>query len=367
MIKSWTLSRYLGRQYLLSFVTLLAGFAGIIYLFEVAELLRRAADMPDTTFGIILQMASYKLPDTIRKIMPFVVMFSGMFTFWRMTRNQELIVARAAGVSAWQFLAPAVIVTLVFGGVNLTILNPLGAAMSAKYNAMEAQYLHRGNSLELTGAGLWLRQSDGDTRYLLHADHVETKPLTLMPLIVFIYDQNDRYLGRIDAPKAALNGQEWDISDAWFNWDGKPPEHKDAYRLGTNLSLDKIQESMAPPNTISFWKLPEFIRALQAIGLPSTRHEMEFYVLLSEPILLCAMVFFAAAFSLRLNRHGGILNAMMSGIVTGSVIFSLNNVVTTLGANQTLPIILAAWSIPITALITSQAALLYLEDGCDRE
>ena len=75
------------------------------------------------------------------------------------------------------------------------------------------------------------------------------------------------------------------------------------------------------------------------------------------------MVFFAAAFSLRLNRRGGILNAMMAGVLAGSVVFSLNNVVTALGANQTLPVILAAWAIPLVALAGGNAALLYLEDG----
>jgi lipopolysaccharide export LptBFGC system permease protein LptF len=86
-------------------------------------------------------------------------------------------------------------------------------------------------------------------------------------------------------------------------------------------------------------------------------------MLLAEPVLLCAMVFFAAAFSLRLNRRGGILNALMAGMFVGSIVYSVNNVVTTLGGNQTLPVILAAWIIPVLALVAGQATLLYLEDG----
>ena len=363
MMKSWTLSRYFGRQYFLWFLVLLFGLTAIIFLFEVSELLRRTANMTDMTLGLVLQMGAYKLPDTIEKILPFVVLFAGMLTFWKLTRNQELIVARAAGVSAWQFLAPALLVTFLFGGINVTLLNPLGATLNARYQTMENHYFHRDPSLDLTGAGLWLRQKDGDHRYLLHADRVNTEPLTLLPLIAFIYDSKDHYLGRIDAPQAVLGNHVWNIRDAWFNWDGQPPEHQAEFTLPTTLSLEKIQESMALPNTISFWQLPEFIQALHTIGLPSTRHELEFQSLLAEPLLLCAMVFFAAAFALRLNRRGGILNAMMAGLLTGSAIFSLNNVVTALGSNQTLPILLAAWAIPLTALAAGQAALLYLEDG----
>jgi lipopolysaccharide export system permease protein len=254
-------------------------------------------------------------------------------------------------------------VTLMFSFINVTVLNPIGAVFNSRYKALEMHYLQRAPTLELTGAGLWLRQRDTERRYLLHADHVDMDPLTLTPLMAFIYDSNDHYLGRIDAPKAILRDGFWDIQSAWFNWDQQPPQLVDDYHLGTGLTLGKIQESMAPPNTISFWQLPTFIKALKTIGLPPARHELEFQGLLSQPILLCAMVLFAAAFSLRMSRRGNILTVVIAGVVLGSMVFTLNNIVVALGANQNLPVILAAWAIPLAALALSNAALLNLEDG----
>lgn len=363
MIRHWTLNRYFGRQYLLWFFAFLGGLSGIIFLFEIAELLRRAADRPDAGLMLVLQMGIYQLPDNIEHVLPFVVLFSGMFTFWRLTRNHELVIARSAGVSVWQFLMPALFITALFGFFNVTLLNPIGAMFNGRYKELEMHYLQRVPTLELTGAGLWLRQSDGGRRYLLHADHVQMNPLTLTPLIAFIYDNNDHYLGRIDAPDAVLKNGAWEIHNAWFNWDQQPPQHIDQYSLPTSLTLGKIQESMAPPNTISFWRLPSFIRALKAIGLPPTRHELQFQTLLSQPFLLCAMVLFAAAFSLRMSRRGGITNVIVAGVLVGILVYSFNNVVVALGANQTLPVILAAWTIPIAALAMGNAALLHLEDG----
>jgi lipopolysaccharide export system permease protein len=358
-----TISRYLGWQYLLWFLLFLGGLTGVIFLFEVAELLRRAAEKPEATFGVVLRMGFFKLPDTIEKILPFVVLFSGMFTFWRLTRSQELIVARASGLSAWQFLTPAMLVTLGFSLINIGLINPLGAQMNAKFRELEERVLDRRNSLELTGAGLWLRQQDKDRKYLLHADQVTPQPLTLKPLIAFVYDRQDNYLGRIDAAEAKLHGHEWRISKAWLNWQDRPTEYQAEMTLPTNLSLDKIQDSLAQPNTISFWDLPAFSRALTAIGLPATRHELAFQSMLARPLYLCGMVLFAAAFALRLNRRGGILNAMMAGVLVGSTLFALNNVVTALGANQTLPVFLAGWAIPLAALAAGNAVLLYLEEG----
>ncbi len=363
MIGNWTLGRYFARQYMLWFAVFLGSLSGTIFLFEIAELMRRAADRPEADFSIVLRMGIYKLPDTVEHILPFVVLFAGVFTFWRLTRSQELIVTRGAGVSAWQFLAPALIVTLIFSFINVTLINPIGANLSGRYKQLETHYLSRAPTIELTGAGLWLRQRDKDHRYLLHADHIGVEPLTLVPLIAFIYDDKDHYLGRIDAPVAVLQNGYWDIQNAWINWDQKPAQHMDTYRLPTALTIGKIQESMSPPNTISFWELPGFIRALKTVGLPPTRHELQFQELLAQPMLLCSMVFFAAVFSLRMNRRGNIMPLIVGGVILGLAVYVLNNVVTALGTNQVLPILPAAWAIPLVALSLSNAALLYLEDG----
>ena len=363
MTGAWTLNRYFARQYLLWFMVFLGTLSGTIFLFEVAELMRRAADRPDAGFGLILQMGIYKLPDTVEHILPFVVLFAGVFTFWRLTRSQELVVTRGAGISAWQFLAPALFVTLIFSFINVTLINPIDAALSGRYKQLEMHYLQRVPTIELTGAGLWLRQHDNDRNYLLHADHVSTDPLTLVPLIAFIYDDKSHYLGRIDAPVAVLKDGNWEIQNAWINLDQQPPQHMDKYLLPTALTINKIQESMSPPNTISFWELPNFIRALKTIGLPPARHELEFQGLLAQPVLLCSMVFFAAIFSLRMNRRGNIATLVIGGVTLGVVVFVLNNIVVALGANQILPVLPAAWAIPLVSLSLSNAALLYLEDG----
>ncbi|MFA5040457.1 MAG: LptF/LptG family permease [Bdellovibrionales bacterium] len=363
MTERWVLQRYFGKQYLLWFLVFLGALSGIVFLFEIAELMRRAAGHQNVGFNIVLKMGIYKLPETIERILAFVVLFSGLFTFWRLTRSQELIVARSVGISAWQFVRPAFLITLAFAIINIAVLNPIGANMNARYKALEGRYLERTPTLELTGAGLWLRQRDEAKRYLIHADHVEMYPMIMSPVIIFIYDLEGKYLGRIDAQQAVLEDGAWDVRDAWINMDQSTAEKVSNWRLPTTLTLGKIQESMAAPNTISFWELPGFIRALKAIGLPQTRHQLAFQNILSQPLSLCSMVFFAAAFALRMNRRGGVTAMIIAGVVLGSLIYTLNNVVNALGVNQTLPVVLAAWAIPVAAFALSNAALLHMEEG----
>ncbi|MBY0428310.1 MAG: LptF/LptG family permease [Alphaproteobacteria bacterium] len=354
---------YIGKQYLKWFLVILVGLLGIVFIFDAIELIRRTSGKPEVTYDIILLMAFLNLAEVGQKIMPFIALFSAMLTLWRLTRTQELIIVRAIGVSVWEFLFPLLICTLGLSVFYLSVINPLGALMKKSYQELEQHYIDRSALLDLSSAGLWLRQQNTDGKFLLHADGVTLDPLTIKPLIAFIYDKEDNFLGRIDAVQAVLEKGHWQITDGWFNWKDKSPQKLTHYDLPTDLTIEKIQESMSSPNTVSFWELPSFITALEATGFPGTRHRMLYYSLLAQPLFLCAMVFFAACFSLGMARQGGAFVTSLAGLCVGSFAFGFNDVVYTLGANQSLPTVLAAFAVPLIALSVGATALLHLEDG----
>ena len=61
------------------------------------------------------EIAALRLPYIAMQILPFAVLLGGILCFWRLTRSSELIVARAAGVSAWEFLAAPMLCALLLG------------------------------------------------------------------------------------------------------------------------------------------------------------------------------------------------------------------------------------------------------------
>lgn len=365
MYSSATLSRYIGRQFLFWFVLLLAVLLGIIFLLDTVELLRRASNKPSVTFGIVLHMAFLKLPEIGQQIFPFVIMFAGMFTFWRLTRSNELVVARAVGVSAWQFLAPVLIVALLIGAVRIMVVNPIGAVFIARYDQMENRYLKlRNSSMDVSRTGLWLRQSDDDGRYFIHAETVQMQTMELSNVTVFLFgDDESVYRGRVDAPRAVLHGGRWELHDAVIHKPQGDPQMAPIYTVPTEFDMAAIEESYAPPETISFWDLPRFIQVLERSGFPATRHRMHYNALLAQPLLFCSMVLFAAAFSLRMPRRGGTLIMVSAGIVTGFVVFMLTDIIRTFGLSETIPVAMAAWMPAGVTLLLGTAVLLHLEDG----
>ena len=50
------------------------------------------------------------MPFITERVMPFAVLVGAMFCYLNLSRRLELVVARAAGISAWQFIAPAIVI-----------------------------------------------------------------------------------------------------------------------------------------------------------------------------------------------------------------------------------------------------------------
>ena len=92
MLKSFILSKYISQQFLFYFIILTALLLGIIYLFDTVELMRRAAKYDNANIFLVIQMSLLKLPKVGQLLIPFAVLFSGIYTFWKLTKTNELIV-----------------------------------------------------------------------------------------------------------------------------------------------------------------------------------------------------------------------------------------------------------------------------------
>lgn len=364
MKPSAILFRYIAKRFLFWFLALMVIILSIILLFEYVEMLRRGANRPEVTAQVALTLSLLKMAETVELVLPFGIMFGAMFTFWHLTRSQELIVVRGAGLSAWQFIMPVIAAAAGLGIVMVLLLNPAFAALQAKFEQMEALFFDgRESLLEVSGGGLWLRQKDEDGISVIFAEGIDLPGIELRDVIVFLYTPENRYRGRIDAEEASLGSGEWQISDAFVKMGSeRPVEHRD-YRLPTTLTAASIEESFAPPRTISFWELPGFIESMEATGFSARAHEIRFQSLLSQPLLFAAMVLFAAVFSLRQTRRGGTLGMVVGGIITGFLVFVFSDIVLALGAAENLPIILAAWAPALATALVGIATLMHIEDG----
>lgn len=363
-----TLSRYIGWQFFIAIALAYIGMASLVSLIDFVELLRRSADKEHVPFGILIKMMILKTPYLGLRLVPFAVLIGSMFALMKLTRSNELVVARAAGVSVWQFLLSPLMLVFVIGILFVTVFNPIAAAMLSKYEQMEGKYFTgRPSLLAVSSSGLWLRQMEKNNtlihEYIIHAERVSQKDMQLSKVIVFIFGENSRFLGRFDAASAKLEKGYWDLRDVTYSRIGQPPEVTPSYTLTTDLTISQIQDSFASPMTLSFWQIPPFISILENAGFSAIRHKVYWHSLLASPLLLCAMVLVAATFSLRMPRRGGLAILIAIGVLTGFFVHFISDLVLALGQSGGLPVLLAAWSPGVVGIMAGIGLLLHFEDG----
>ena len=362
------LGRYLTKQIIFNFLAVLLMVLGVVLLFEVIELLRRTSDREDISFGFVMQMAFTKLPRTIDMVFPFVMMIAAMITFWKLSKSNEFVIIRAAGVSIWGFLTPVLVAVFVVGVINITIVNPISARMYELYETLDYRLKTKNpKAILFNDIGLWLREAgENDTVVVLKSATArqENGSLFMREVTILELDKNSQPLKRIEAFAATLDKDHFELNDVRVFEPGQPTRELANMAYKTTMTLERIKESFVEPDSISFWDLPGIIHFYEMSGFSAQKHRMRYLSLLVSPFLLCAMVLVAAVFALRPNnRRGGVMFLIVGGISTGFVVYFLSQVIYAFGLNGDIPTLFAVWTPTLIATMVSVSILLHLEDG----
>jgi len=362
--QSWILSAYIARHYLFWFFLILGVLVLCVGAGNAADLMDRHGNKDGVTLFLVLEMSLLKIPLILQDTLSFAVLAAGMLTLWRLNRTQEVAIARAAGVSVWQILAPMILSTLIVGVLMTTVVSPLSALFYQRFTYLEQEYLKKtASTLKVGPGGLWMRQPEAGGSYILNAAEVGRESGGVRDVMVLRFGENDTFLGRLDARRGRLLGGTWELSDVVVSEPGKPPRRERRASLETQMTVSRLATTSGPWENVSFWDMPAYAAALAAAGFPNERFILQFHRLLSLPMYLVGMLLVAAAFTTSLPRRGGNTFLVALGTVAGFLIYFFSRFVYALGLSGKLPAELAAWAPAAICLLLGGAALLFREDG----
>jgi len=335
---------------------------GLVYVIDFVETLRRAGDKPNATAGFVAFLALLRTPAVTEQVLPFCVLFGTMAAFLNLSRRLELVVARAAGISVWQFLVPPIGIAIVLGIASVTLLNPISAEMKQRADGIESE-LFGENGRKEGDTSVWIRQKSVDGQAILRADAIANGGKTLRTVTAFLYEPGGQFEERIEADTAKLLPGVWLLQNARITSPGEDEHNVGRYLLATTLTSDQVAQTLASPDSVPFWDLPTFREQIETAGLDSTGYRLQYQILLARPLFLVAMVLLAAAFSLRFFRFGGIAKMVGGGVAAGFMLYVATKFVGDLGGAGLLSAPVAAWSPAVVASMLGTLALLHQEDG----
>ncbi|HEY6259410.1 MAG TPA: LPS export ABC transporter permease LptG [Xanthobacteraceae bacterium] len=355
-----TLSRYFGQRFLNAVLAVFVGAMALVAMIDFLEMLRRTGDMKDVSSLMVAKITAFRLLFVTERIIPFAILVGAMACYLSLSRRLELVVARAAGISAWQFIAPAVIIAMLIGIAATTIYNPLSAILRERSVRLE-DTLFNGDSQG--GGSFWVRQRGDDGQAIVSAKVSRRQGIELGGVSVFRYDEGGHFRDRIEAKGAALESGYWRLDGVRIHASGTPPAELDTYRLKTALTPEQVRESFATPETVPFWQLSSYIQLAENAGLAAAAYRLQYYQLLVQPFYFASMVLLAAAVSLRFFRFGGVQKMALGGMSGGFFLFVLAKITGDLSKAEMMPPLVAAALPALFGGVTGLVALLYQEDG----
>lgn len=361
-----TLYFYISMRFLKVLLGMLLGLAFLIVTIDFIEQLRRAANVKDASLLSLYAISLFRAPAFVEKAFPFACLFAAMITLTQLNQKMELVVARAAGVSASYFLLPISISAALVGVIVATLYNPL-AIQAFQYSEKLSSVVLRGapsinNSVTLKD--YWLKQKDDDgASSIINAQLARENGTILDNVSIVRFDSNWIITERLDARLATFKRDQWQLDEVIKTDTSGNTLKLDSMFLKTGLTEDDLIGVSAKPENVSFWKLREIAKRVEKSGTNGDPYQVQFHSLTALPLFFLAMVIVAATVCLKFVRFGQVGKMILGGILCGFVLYTFTSLVTALGSNGIVTPALAAWSPAFVATVFGMSVLLHQEDG----
>lgn len=342
MAKTRILSRFLFRRFFGSVGLVLLIVCGIIFAVTFVE---RLPSNP--TIFAALNDAWTRLMEYVPLFLPLAVFMGTLVAYYTLTRSSEGVIISGAGLSPYQMARPFLIGAFLIGVFATTVINPYAVNIGSK-NITD-------DKLKLVDDAIWLHESSDAGYITLVAKNMKKIEQDLVFLNTTIYIQTPEFklTSRIDAETVTLSNKGLETPHAKvFDSNGKI--HNGPWQTNTLITPQTVLDRYLQPDQISFWKLPEFIKKMSAVGISVRGHMVQFWTLLFLPLTMIAMATLGVAFSqTRQRRNYSFGTKFGLGILTCFILYFLLNIFSALGSNGTLPTLLAIIAPPLIIISAS--------------
>jgi lipopolysaccharide export system permease protein len=358
---STTLFIYIARQFFVSFFIVLGGFAVVIYLIDLIELMR-SFDGIKIGFTKLLLMTLYKLPLVLQKILPFAILIGTTLTYLRLSKSSEMAVIRAAGFSPLAFVMPSAAVSIIIGIVYVSLLNPLSSHLIRQYKELRSNYGGFESSFAKAAKnGVWIRQQN--PKAIIYAKSIDnTGKFILKDAMIIAYNKGD-FDTKLISPSIILEDGYWSATNAKMVNKKNQVSDFETYFFNTDLKNKDIKNRFIDSEDFSVWQMREQIKLYDKTGIPSNPIKLDFINILLSPLMFLGMCLLGMLFSIPKSRRYLAGGRISSSIFVSFIIYVACNVIYSFALTNKMPV-LAASSLPIVLiLLAGFYGLLHLEDS----
>jgi LPS export ABC transporter permease LptG/LPS export ABC transporter permease LptF len=341
---------YISRRYLAVFGLAFVSLVGIFYIstfIDLADKLFRGA----ATTRMMLRFFYFQTPQYVYYIIPLSTLAATLVTIGVLTKNSELIVMRACGISLYRSAAPM----LLFGVLCSLALFEMQEHVLADSNREAARLnaIIRGYPQQAFGilSRRWMVGTGGD---IYHYEFFDPSANRFDRLSVFHLNHDEWKLDALTyAKEVVVVRQNWEARQGWTR-EFTTATKRDAMRTVVKYTPFAVRPlTLEPPShfktdepeadRMTYDQLKRYVAHLQASGYHAVPYMVQLQRKVAFPFVTVIMTLLAVPFAASTGRSGAMFGIGV-GIVLSIVYWIALSLFGALGAGGWISPMLGAWA-----------------------
>jgi len=345
------LDRYVATTYARIALLSALAMAGIFYIAAFLDLSDKVF-RGQATWGMLGAYFWYATPQWFYYILPLAVLLGALVTVGLLTKNSELVVMKACGISLYRVAVPMVAGALVAGSVLFLLEESVLGPANRRAEAL--RHVIRGGSPQTFDVlyRQWITGSDGE---MYHFDYYDPRARQLMGLSVYEFGERMQILTRrVYAERAIYTGSgpddrvdRWKVEQGWTReLDPNGETRAFAPFAASEIALEPASYfGTEPPDErfMSYSQLRDYTARLQATGFDVRAQLVALERKVSFPFVTIVMTLLAVPFAVTTGRRGAMYGIGV-GIVLAIVYWVAISVFAALGTGGLVTPAIAAWA-----------------------
>lgn len=352
------LDRYVAAGYTRLFALCVVALVGLFHVSTFIDLSDEVL-RGDATWRQLFWHLWFGTPQALYYVLPMSVLLATLVTVGLLTRNSELVVMKACGISLYRislplFLAAALVAGLV-GWMQESVLGP------ANYRAEAIRHVIRGGSPETFDVlrRRWVAAPNGE---IYHFGYFDPRTQTLVDLDTYRMDYSKGILvNRTHSSRASFRADRgaWIATDGWRRtFGGQAVTLTPLKDELVDITAPAYFSSQAPdPDFMNYGELADHIARLERGGFDLTRQHVALERKLAFPLATLIMALIGIPFATTTGNRGAMYGIGV-GLVLAFSYWGAVSVFGAMGAASLMTPVFAAWAPNL--LFSSAAAYLLL-------
>ena len=286
--------------------------------------------------GLLIEYMALKMPFMIGEFMPIILLLAATMYLTELSRHNELVIMRAAGLGVDKVLIPLLFVAGIASVSSFILGEWVTPITNQRLDMIERVHIQQ--KPDVRQGTQWLKEQQRFFRL---------QPLgnDVFQLIMLETDSKGGWLRRMDAAKARYVEDHWQLSDINISQpdaSGLRIRHVDSLNIPASVGPETTDPPK--PRHMSFLELRKYAHDLDYAGLSAGSFSFALHRKLAAPFACLVMVLLATALCIHLgSRTAAASWGIVAAVGLGLAFYVLGNTSGLFSAGERLPAAFAAW------------------------